>query len=504
MTVFLSFFTIVFWLTHVIQRVFYILYILQLKEYRIDRFFEEASRNRKVIFPGVAVIAFFLFIIFEAGLWDDYFIFILAAAYFLFGLRALHLLFRKRLKKPKLTKKMMLIIGFFFVFLAAASCLFLDDFLFFILGCEILLPIFILLCVQLVQIPTFFIKQYIFWRAKKKREGFGNLLVIGISGSFGKSSTKEFLAEILAEKFNVLKTEGNINTELGVANTILKDLKKEHQVFVCEMAAYRRGEIRNICRFAKPKIGILTGINQQHLALFGSQENIIKAKYELIESLPGDGIAFFNAKNKYCRELYEKTLRLGSGQAKIKSFLYGQEAELTGTENFSGAVAVARELGMSESEINKASEDIQNKTGGFQLKKGINGLKIIDASYSANPDGVMMHLEYLKSFPGKKIIVMPCLIELGRASKEVHGQIGKRIAEVCDLAIITTRDNFENIVAGSKLSEIGYRSTEIVFMEGAKEIFEKIKGFVNPSAGGGDTVLLESRAPDQLIKLLEL
>ena len=223
----------------------------------------------------------------------------------------------------------------------------------------------------------------------------------------------------------------------------------------------------------KPKIGVLTGINQQHLALFGSQENIIMAKYELIESLSQNGMAFFNAKNKYCLELYEKT--------KIKKELYGKEAKLAGEENILGATAVARYLGMTEGEIAESLKKINNRIGGVSLKKGVNGLNIIDATYSANPDGVMAHLEYLKSLPGKKVIVMSCLIELGSTAGDIHKQIGKKIAEVCDLAIITSDDYLKEVK-----EETGGKA---IYMNEPKDIFEKIKNF----CGEGDIILLEGR-----------
>ncbi|PIR02283.1 MAG: hypothetical protein COV62_02005, partial [Candidatus Nealsonbacteria bacterium CG11_big_fil_rev_8_21_14_0_20_35_11] len=246
-----------------------------------------------------------------------------------------------------------------------------------------------------------------------------------------------------------------------------------------------------LCDITKPKIGIITGVNEQHLATFGSLENILKAKYELVESLANDGIVFFNTNNRYCRELYEKTNNL-------KKRLYGQEAVFPGEENILGAKALARELGMSEKEIARACQRIKNKFPGIQIKKGIDNLNIIDATYSANPDGVLAHLEYLKSWPGKKIIVMPCLIELGKASKEVHKRIGKKIAEVCDLAIITTKECFENIKIGVNLQRVA--PCKILFLGNPKEIFEKIKNFTKE----GDIVLLESRLPDQLIQQLTI
>lgn len=384
-------------------------------------------------------------------------------------------------KYPKFTKKIIVIV---FTSLLLAILMLLKGFYLAIFPLIILVPLFF-------QMPTVIWRKIIFKKARLKREGFKDLIVIGITGSYGKSSTKEFLYAILSEKYGqerVLKTEGNINTEIGIANTALKKLNENHKFFICEMAAYKRGEIKTACNIIKPKIGILTGINEQHMATFGSQENIIKGKYELIESLPADGVAFFNAKNKYCVELYDETLRLRSGRAKFKSILFGLEAKFFGEENILGAMAVARELGV------KIDPEIYLKKGLPAVRRGINGLNIIDSTYSANPTGVIAHLDYLTiRFPqGKKILVMPCLIELGKASKEVHQRIGRKIAEVCDLAIITTEDRFKEIheTAGEKA----------IFIENVEVIFNKIKS----TTQSGDVVLLESRVPKQLIDLLNV
>lgn len=343
--------------------------------------------------------------------------------------------------------------------------------------------VFIPFLVLSFQIPTAIWRRIFINKAKQKRAKFKDLLVVGITGSYGKTSTKEFLAAILSDKFKVLKTKEHQNSEVGVSQCILNELKPEHEIFVVEMAAYNTGGIKLLCGIAQPKIGVITGINEQHMATFGSQENIIKTKYELIECLPSDGTAFFNAKNKYCLELYDKT-KLN------KKFLYGQNTTFFGEENLLGAKAVAKELGMTEEEISKAAAKIGNKFSGIQLKNGINGISIIDATYSANPDGVLAHLEYLKKFSGKKIIIMPCLIELGKVSKEVHQRIGKKIAEVCDLAIITTKDRFKEIK-----KEAGDTA---VFLENPKEIFDKIKNFAKPE----NVILLESRVPPELITSL--
>ncbi len=386
-----------------------------------------------------------------------------------------------RLKYPKFTKKITVIFltGVSLALFMIAQGYYLSVFLLIIL-----VPLFF-------QIPTLFWRNIYIEKARRRRMQFSNPLVIGITGSYGKTTTKEFLAHILSKKFKVLKTKEHQNSEVGVSNCILQELKPEHEVFVCEMGAYNRGGIKLLASIAKPSIGILTGINQQHMATFGSQENIIKAKYELIESLPANGVAFFNAKNRYCVELYNKT--------SIKKALYGQTASFPGEENILGAMAVARELGMTEEEISRAVKEIDAAFPGAKIQKTKEGLTIIEATYSANPDGVMAALEYLRKLPGRKIIVMPCLIELGQASKEVHKAIGEKIGEVCDLAIITTKDRFEDIKEAA-FAEASARQRElrIIYMETAKDIADTIKR----NASVNDVVLLEGRVPQTLLSYL--
>ncbi len=158
--------------------------------------------------------------------------------------------------------------------------------------------------------------------------------------------------------------------------------------------------------------------------------------------------------------------------------------------NVLAAACCAKSLGMTLEEIAKTCGKIERWQSGMQLKPGIDGLNIIDATYSANPTGVISHLDYLKVWPGKKVIIMPCLIELGEASENVHRRIGKKIGEVCDLAIITTKDRFKEITEGA--------GDKAIFLENSKEIFEKIKDFCRE----GDVILLESRMPDHFIEQL--
>jgi len=508
------------WFLSQIKATLFWIYLWQLKEYHIGRFLAhfETQAGKKLLFNKILTFKILILFSFLIGLilfgqkssilfyLSKYLLLIpFFAVLILYFFSAFYFLFstlKGKLKKPHFTIKtiFLTIIALFF----QALFLFFNFresllFLILILLFDILTPIIISGILLFFQPFTVLIRNQIIKKAKRKRAEFKDLLVIGITGSYGKTSTKEFLAQVLKERFKVLKTKEHQNSEIAISRTILNDLKPEHQIFIVEMGAYNRGGIKLLCDIAKPKIGILTGINEQHLSTFGSLENIIKTKFELIESLPEDGIAFFNGKNKYCRELYKKTpkqRKFAAGQAKIKKILYGQKVKIRGFENIEGVKAVAKELGMTEEEISRALKKIKNKFPGIEEKKGILGFKILDATYSANPDGVIAHLEYLKTLSGKKVIVLPCLIELGDAAKKVHQKIGQKIGKVCDLAIICTKDYFKEIK--EKAVKNGMQPENILFLENSEEIFAKIKSFCQK----GDLILLESRVPKKLIELL--
>jgi UDP-N-acetylmuramoyl-tripeptide--D-alanyl-D-alanine ligase len=437
-------------------------------------------------------------------------------------------------RSPRVTKKTVLILffGFLTEFLILIYFFSLDKYLFYpvLLVLIIFAPIIFSLLVLFFQIPTAIFKKKILEKARKKARKFSEAggVVIGITGSYGKSSTKEFLATILSKKFKVLKTERNINSEIGIAQTVLTKLKPEHQIFIAEIGAYEKGKIKEVCRMLGPKIGVLTGINEQHLSTFGSQKNIIEAKFELINSLPENGIAILNGNNKYCLEFCRRIKKNNNSQKIIcpafstavekassdiwtedirieKEFIYfkiktkgGDLADfkinLLGRQNVGNillAAACAKELGMSLEEISRACFYIKPEQGGIKLLRDKNPV-ILDSSYSANPTGVMADLDYLKIYSAKRVVVMPCLIELGKKAKKVHQRIGRKIAEICDLAIITTNDYFKEIRKGA--IKKGMDKEKILFINNPEEIAEKVKSY-----GSESVVLLEGRTPQSQI-----
>ena len=495
----------IFWSIVFAKKLLFWVYLWQLKEYHIGRFrdhFRTYKGKVLVLNWWLLLKVLILFgIYFSAELiWTEVkinlvylavFIFFIEAAFFL---KSVH---QGVFKKPAITRKTAVILttgvslGALVIFSLFVLEFSLTKFVFHLLLLDALALVFFSALVLAYQPIAVILRNRVIGAAKKKRACFKNLLVIGVTGSYGKTSSKEYLATILSEKFKVLKTREHQNSEVGISECILNELHETHEIFVVEMGAYNRGGIKLLCDIVKPKIGVLTGINEQHLATFGSQENIIKTKYELIESLPNDGTAFFNGNNQYCQDLFQKT--------QIRKKLYGQGATSAYEENLAGAVAVAGFLGTSQESIERGIQKIQLSQAG-RVKKGANGIEIVDSTYSANPSGVIADLDDLKKWSGKKILVMPCLIELGSASGEVHQRIGKKIGEVCDLAIITTKDRFKEIQEGAKMIEVRPQSkkAEILFLERPEKIIKKIKSFCKE----GDVVLLESRVPNQVIKSL--
>jgi UDP-N-acetylmuramoyl-tripeptide--D-alanyl-D-alanine ligase len=530
----------IFWIIISIRMFLFYLYLWQIKEYQVKRFIDHFRTEKgkrlfinQTFFLKVFLLAGILFFSKNQSILSQRFFapLVLWVTFVFFFALTLYTLLRigqKEIKYPVFTKKMIILAATglaagIIILLFASFIANIYNFSFYLLLTNVLIPVIASLIVISLQPFAVLLKRNDIKRATAKRSGFANLKTVGITGSYGKTSTKEILATILSDKFDVLKTEKNQNSEAGISQCILRDLNGDHEVFVAEMGTYGVGGIKLLADIVQPQIGILTGINEQHLALQGSINNTIKAKYELIESLSKDGLAVFNGDNKHCLKLYEATnipkkiytlKKSDGGDSDIwaegvkveKRNLYftvstkeGENEDfrvnLLGEHNIPNvlaAVLVARHLGMSLKEISSACKKIRESQGAMQLLAGTRGLNILDASYSANPQGVFGDLQYLKIRPPKRIIIMPCLIELGKKSKEVHKEIGKRIGEVCDFAIVTTKERFSDIKEAAV--ESGMEEKDIILIEKTEEILRRLEIVAVP----GDTVLLEGRVPVQL------
>lgn len=530
------------WFVWELKYILFWIYFWQLKAYHVGRFLDHfrtyKGKRLLVDFFQILKLVLLVFLLADSSLFQ-YLFAILFLIYLVEFFVFIRQLFAKSFKKPVGTRKTLLLSLVSF----AIVILFLnwifgfadEDQVSWLIAFDILTPIIISIIVLLIQ-PIFVgLRTRVLSQSSVKMrqiKEISGLKIIAITGSYGKTSTKEFLTTILSKKYKVLSTSKHQNAEIGVARCVLDKLKPSHQIFIAEVGAYNKGKVKEVCRMLTPNMGVVTGVNQQHMALFSSFKNLLSAEGggELLESLPSNGVIFVNGENRYCLDLIKKNNKLPESQEKIYalsnknidadiwadgieifkdhiSFLAtSKKSEMAhfnvsalgkqNVENLLGAILVANELGMSFSEITEATKEIKPEQAGMTLKLGKHELNIIDSSYSSNPTGVVADLEYLKIFPNKKIIVMPCLIELGKESRMLHEGLGKKIGEVCDLAIITSKDYFKEIKKG--FVGVGMSEKYILFIEKPHEIYSAITTFCKAD----DAVLLEGRVPPELIKLL--
>jgi len=280
-----------------------------------------------------------------------------------------------------------------------------------------------------------------------------DLTVIAITGSYGKTSMKNFLGELLSEKYDVLITPKNYNTPLGIARTIREKLKPTHDIFICEMGAMWEGEIKECCDLVNPSIGIITAIGPQHLQTFRDMKTIVRTKFELATAIAeNSGKVFLNYDNKYIKNHKCKAQHFSYGlkdsfdfyadeikandrgysfkvHANKKSFK--AQTKLLGkhnVENLVGAIAVAKELGISNKDIEFAVRRIKSIEHRLELSTKGN-LSIIDDSYNSNPDSSKLAIDTLTQFEGINIIVTPGLIELGDDEERYNEELGAYIAK---------------------------------------------------------------------------
>ena len=489
----------------------------QVKEYRVDRIKSHLKEERKIIKNNIFyLIALFLILIFYFI--QQIFIYLTLLFFTFTFLQILREVKNRTLKRPKLTFKILLIffimiifyLLFFVIYWIPVSAGMTNSLILLLLFFYLITPILITVIILFVN-PFFnFQKKRIIKRATVKMRNLKKIKVIGITGSYGKTSTKEFLYAVLKEKYKVVKTQGNNNTNIGVAYTVLNKVSDDYDYFICEMGAYKIGEIKEMCSVTSPEIGILTGINEQHLELFGSIENTRKAKLELIESLPENGLAVINSgimnyelrikvKNiKYFSvdnnveniKVYQDYVEFDFQNQKFKANLLGRHY----IENILSAIMVAEYLGMNLEEIKNAIEKIELSKFMMRRSEGLNDSVFIDDSYSANPDGVIAALDYLdEAYQGyQKIIVFPGIIELGNRSKEVHRKLFNRIDEVCDVAYVMSR-KFVKLKVHILSDE---NNCKFVF----EKDFDKVASMLKKDLDKNAVVLFESRGAGVVMK----
>ena len=343
-----------------------------------------------------------------------------------------------------------------------------------------------------------------------------NVIKIGITGSFGKTSVKEILKTIFLQKYRVLATPKSFNTPLGIALAV-KGLDSTHDIFIAEMGARNKGDIKNLAKIVKPSYGVLTGVNNQHLESFETIENTMDTKFELFENLAQGGKGFFSFDNQGARELYDRfcgekyTAGISGGDLVMATdittdsngttFILNIKGEqpvrvstvLLGKHNVSNiclAAAVAYKVGMTAEEIAQGINRLSSIEHRLELMPNNKNIIIIDDSYNSNEAGVAAAMAVLDTFSGRKIVLTPGLVELGKAENVVNFEMGKTLAKHADIVIVIGKHNAEMLISG--LTEGGFQLDHIMF---AKTL-NKGNAMLNEIVKEGDVVLFENDLPD--------
>lgn len=310
-----------------------------------------------------------------------------------------------------------------------------------------------------------------------------NAKVIGITGSYGKTSVKYYLATLLKAKYNVLMTPESYNTPMGIVKTVRGSLSPLHEIFICEMGAKRVGEIKEICDIVSPDYGLITAIGPQHLETFKSLDNVKKTKFELADSLGKGGILFLNGSDENINAFMGERANIsytlnGSGSynaSDVSVSERGTEFTVTAPDgesmrfstrligrhnvlNITGAIAAAHTLGVSFSQLKiqvMRLESVPHRLELISRGKDI----IIDDAYNSNPSGTKAALETLSYFEGVKILLTPGMVELGVRQDELNREFGENAARVCDYCILVGKRQTESILAG--LAKAGFDSEKI-------------------------------------------
>lgn len=516
----INFTIVILWFLSAISDYSYFVYFGQLKEYRWDRFhdFLSTEQGKHFIFQfNIAHRALLIMIVLflPLSVWLTK-----LAILLILVLSLIHdtykVVKRKSFIRPVLTFKSSLLIVLP-IFLEASLFFNLRDWNTLLL--LLMARIFILgLITYGLNLITIMIKKFLINRARVKISRYQKLIVIGITGSYGKTSTKIFLDHILSKKFRVVTTPKHVNTEIGVAKFILKNDFSNYDIFIVEMGAYNLGEIKLICDIVKPKIGILTAISEQHLALFGNIKKTQQAKYELLRALPNDGLAVTNVDNKYCREfLSELTCQVAT---------FGSEKEFNPTllvididdnldglncsVNFRGeveqvktrlrgahnvfnvlpCVLVADYLGMKKEEIRETITDLPQTVE--IIKYG--NCDFVNDSYNSNPEGFKAALDYLSKYNSerKRIVITRGMLELGSKSYELHEQIAGEISYAVDELVLITPDFFEPLKNGL----VEKYNIKLITKFMPQELLEFVRSIKNSNS----VILLENRIPEVVMR----
>lgn len=354
--------------------------------------------------------------------------------------------------------------------------------------------------------------------AKRILKEHKNLTVIGITGSYGKTTTKFILNRILSEKYNTVCTPQSFNTPMGVVRTVRESIKPNTQVFICEMGAKNIGDIKEICDIAHPKYGIITSVGKQHLETFKTEDNVFKTKFELADEVSKNGgICFVNLDSEGINtritqrkdvvtfgdntDYRAEHMKFGADGSTFDLVL--KEKKITVTTRLLGrhsvsdilaACTVANILGVSPDDIKFAVSSLKATEHRLELKPFKNGSLLIDDAYNSNPEGCLEAVKVLSSFSGmKKVIITPGLIELGEREYESNYELGLAAAKYCDIIILVGKNRSKPM--RDAISTTDFDKNNVYVVSSFKEGME----IYLPFADKNSVLLIENDLPDNYL-----
>ncbi len=378
------------------------------------------------------------------------------------------------------------------------------------------LPVFVIIAANFINKPIEkAVCNHYINEAKAKIAALPNLTVIGITGSYGKTSTKFYLQKLLSSKYNVLMTPESYNTTMGVVKTVREQLDATYDIFICEMGAKNVGEIKEICDIVKPKYGIITSIGPAHLESFGSIENIIKTKFELCDALPEDGVIFLNGDNEYIKnhKINKKAIYYGTDNTELEIFAnnisvsdkgttftantaedtFSYDTKILGRHsvvNIMGCIAASRFLGCTKEQLILPIKRLETAPHRLELRS-VGEITIIDDAFNSNPSGSRAALDVLASFDGIRIMITPGMVELGTKEDEYNREFGKYAADKCDYVLLVGHRITKSIAHG--LSDMNYPEDRVFTFAKFSEAIEYARRI---ELGKKKYILLENDLPD--------
>lgn len=396
---------------------------------------------------------------------------------------------------------------------------------YFVAGGVCIAPLLLVLFVAAAWCVTYPIEKLIsnsyLAKAKDKLARHPEIVVVGVTGSYGKTSVKNIIATLLAQKYKVCVSPFSYNTPLGLARTILQDVTDDTQVLVAEMGARHVGDIAELAQMVKPRVGVITGIANQHMATFGSMQAIINTKSELTDFVTDQkGTMFFNLANTFVQQMYNSckcekyqaglqqdclvvakniscdkdgsqfTLTIeGKDYAKVRCALLGEH----NVSNIVLAATVALKMGVSAQQILQGIASLQPTAHRLQLVPSSGVLIVIDDAYNGSEAGAKAALDTLKFFKGGKVIITPGLVELGKEQFNTNFELGRLIASTCDWVIINGQVNYNALSSGCQFGKMD--ANHILKADSLQQAVDMISDITSQ----GDVVLFENDLPDNYV-----